>query len=74
MRTGTTRYGDDLLKVPATHRDGRRLSVEFRVALLRDPAGTPIGIAAFLRDATAAWTERQELLRRLAAAESAQRS
>lgn len=69
MRTGTTRYGADLLKVPAMHRDGRRLSVEFRVALLRNEAGRPIGIAAFLRDATAAWTERQQLLQRLAALE-----
>src|SRR6476620_12143606 len=39
MATGYTRYGDKLLSVPATHRDGQRLSIEFSVALLRDDAG-----------------------------------
>lgn len=35
-KTGITRYGGDhLLAVPATHRSGRRLSLEFSVALLR---------------------------------------
>ena len=69
MRSGTTRYGADLLKVPALHRDGRRLSIEFRVALLRGDGGRPIGVAAFLRDVTQAWQERKQLLDRLAACE-----
>src|SRR3954471_15309973 len=29
MATGHTRYGESLLSVPATHRDGHRLSIEF---------------------------------------------
>jgi hypothetical protein len=73
MRSGRTRYGADRLKVPAIHRDGRRLSVEFRVALLRGRVGRLIGIAALLRDATQAWNERQaerrQLLERLDALE-----
>jgi PAS domain S-box-containing protein len=73
MRSGTTRYGADLLKVPALHRDGRRLSIEFRVALLRD-GGRPIGVAAFLRDVTQAWQERKHLLDRLASYERAKPS
>lgn len=73
MRSGTSRYGTDLLKVPALHRDGRRLSVEFRVALLRDGGGRLVGIAAYLRDVTQAWQERQQLLARLAALEGAAR-
>ena len=73
MRSGTTRYGADLLKVPALHRDGRRLSIEFRVALLRD-GGRPIGVAAFLRDVTQAWQERKQLLDRLASYERAKPS
>src|SRR5215471_17544761 len=32
MATGITRYGETLLKVPALHADGRRLSIEFSVA------------------------------------------
>lgn len=65
MLSGVTKYGTDLLKVPALHRDGRPMSVEFRVALLRDDSGATVGIAAFLRDVTAAWKEQQELRRRL---------
>ncbi|CAN5341332.1 PAS domain S-box protein [soil metagenome] len=56
MATGITRYGDTLLSVPATHRDGRRLSVEFSVALLRNAAGVIVGISAIMRDVS----ERRE--------------
>ena len=65
MSSGVTRYGTDLLKVPALHRDGRRLSIEFRVMLLRNHQGALVGIAAFLRDVTVAWEEQQELRKRL---------
>jgi len=61
MASGTTKYGTDLLKVPALHREGHKLSIEFRVALVRDGEGALLGIAAFLRDVTAAWKEQQEL-------------
>jgi PAS domain S-box-containing protein len=50
MATGTTKYGDTLLAVPATHQDGRRLSIEFSVALLRDEAGEIVGISAIMRE------------------------
>jgi PAS domain S-box-containing protein len=69
MASGETRYGSDCLRVPARHRSGRRLSVEFRVLLLRD-RGAVVGIAAFMRDVTAAWEEQQELRKRLAALEA----
>ena len=52
MLTGYTRYGDKLLSVPATHRDGRRLSIEFSVALLRDDADRIVGISAIMREVT----------------------
>src|SRR6478609_5228117 len=52
MATGYTRYGDKLLSVPATHRDGQRLSIEFSVALLRDDAGQIVGISAIMREVT----------------------
>ena len=69
MATGVTKYGDTLLKVPATHRDGRRLSIEFSVALLREADGKIAGIAAIIRDATEHWTADRELRQRLAEAE-----
>jgi PAS domain S-box-containing protein len=56
MLTGYTRYGDKMLSVPATHRDGHRLSIEFSVALLRDDAGQIAGISAIMRDVS----ERRE--------------
>ena len=52
MATGHTRYGDKLLSVPATHRDGQRLSIEFSVALLRDDADQIVGISAIMREIT----------------------
>jgi PAS domain S-box-containing protein len=73
MATGETSYGDTLLRVPATHRDGRRLSIEFSVALLRDADGTVAGIAAIIRDATEHWAAERELRARLAEAERALR-
>ncbi len=69
MATGETKYGDTLLKVPAAHRDGRRLSIEFSVALLRDAQGKVAGIAAVIRDSTESWAADRELRAALAVAE-----
>lgn len=70
MATGVTKYGDaELLKVPATHRDGRRLSIEFSVALLRDDEGKIVGIMAVIRDSTERWHADRELRLRLNEAE-----
>ena len=69
MATGATKYGDTLLSVPAMHRDGRRLSIEFSVALLRDPDGKITGIAAVIRDVTERWNAERALRARLADAE-----
>ena len=55
MQTGKTRYGTDLLRVPAAHKDGRRLSIAFTVTLL------PGAIVAFMRDETARWNEERAL-------------
>jgi len=61
MATGETRYGNDLLRVPALHRDGSRRSIAFTVALLTDPGGAVKGIVAVIRDETARRAEEQEL-------------
>lgn len=70
MATGETKYGDSLLRVPAAHRDGRRLSIEFSVALLRDGDGKVAAIAAVIRDVTERWAADRELRQRLAQAQS----
>jgi PAS domain S-box-containing protein len=66
MRTGQTRYGVEVLRVPAVRKDGRRISIAFTVALLKDAGGQVTGIAAILRDETARWEEEQALRRRVA--------
>jgi PAS domain S-box-containing protein len=65
METGSTQYARTLLAVPALHRDGRRLSIEFHVTLLRSPDGALSGIAAIVRDVTDHWQEDRALRRRL---------
>jgi PAS domain S-box-containing protein len=55
MATGVTRYGQQLLAVPAIRKDGRRISIEFSIVLLRDDDDAPAGAAAVIRDVTARW-------------------
>src|SRR3546814_9616571 len=74
MRTGVTRYGaGDLLSVPATHRDGRRLSIQFSILLLKDGEGRVEGSAAVLRDVTGDFEKRRALEREVAELRRAKR-
>jgi PAS domain S-box-containing protein len=66
METGTTRYGNDLLKVPATHKSGRTLSIAFTVGMLFDQDKQVSGVAAVIRDETQRFQEERELRRKLA--------
>jgi PAS domain S-box-containing protein len=61
METGVTRYGDEVLAVPATHKDGSRRSIEFTVALVRDDGYDLIGIAAVMRDVTARFEKERRV-------------
>ena len=70
MQTGVTRYGRELLAVPALTKDGRRISIEFNVALLRDDNGKVIGVAAMISDVTARWEKEKALRARLAELEA----
>ena len=65
MLTGQTRYGTEVLRVPAVLKSGRSLSIAFTVALLFARAGQIDGIAAIVRDETARWNEERALRRRL---------
>jgi PAS domain S-box-containing protein len=55
MSSGVTRYGRELLAVPAIRKDGRRISIEFSIVLVRDLDGQLTGAAAIIRDVTARW-------------------
>jgi PAS domain S-box-containing protein len=67
MEIGKTRYGaGDLLAVPAATKDGRQISVEFTITLLRSADGQIAGMAAVLRDVTARFEETRRLKRLLA--------
>lgn len=73
MRTGQTRYGDgQILAVPATRKDGTRLSVEFTIVPFADSDGRMTGIAAILRDVTARFEELRTLRKQLAALSASQ--
>jgi PAS domain S-box-containing protein len=68
MKTGVSRYGDgDLLSVPGLAKDGRRISVEFTIVMLRDGADVA-GTVAVMRDVTKRFEEVRELRRKLAEA------
>ena len=71
MGTGRTRYGAEVLRVPAIHKDGRPLSIAFTVALLYSPDGKVQAIAAVIRDETERWKEERALRQRVADLEAA---
>jgi PAS domain S-box-containing protein len=63
MRTGVTRYGEgQLLAVPALHKDGRQLSIEFSIQLLQDGGGRIEWVVALFRDVTERF-QREKALR-----------
>jgi signal transduction histidine kinase len=70
MATGETRYGNDVLRVPAVHKDGRSLSIAFTVALLHSPQDKLTGIVAVIRDDTSRFQEDRALRKRLAELEA----
>jgi PAS domain S-box-containing protein len=59
MATGTTKYGDQLLEVPAVRRDGQPISIAFSVSLFTGPSGAVDGVAAVLRDDTEHFQQRR---------------
>lgn len=71
MATGRTRYGSDVLRVPALHKEGKPLSIAFTVALLHGPDGKVAAIAAVVRDDTARWSEERALRARVRELEAA---
>ncbi|AMP15014.1 PAS domain-containing protein [Collimonas pratensis] len=70
MESGVTRYGNDVLRVPAVHKDGHTLSIAFTVALLLTPAGKVAAIVAVIRDESSRFAEDRALRKRLAELEA----
>ena len=66
LATGQTRYKHDVLRVPATHKDGRALSIAFTVGLLLGAQRTLTGLVAVIRDETKRFAEERDLRKRLA--------
>lgn len=71
MATGETRYGSEVLRVPALHKEGKPLSIAFTVALLHGADGQVTWIAALVRDDTLRWQEERALRSRVRALEAA---
>lgn len=70
MSSGKTKYGKDVLRVPALHQDGHTLSIAVTIALLQSSTGDIEAIVAVVRDETQRWDEVRELRRRLLELES----
>ena len=70
MDTGETRYGNELFKVPALRKNGKRLSIEFSILLVRDSQNEIIGSAAVMRDVTERWKKEKALNEKLKSLEN----
>ncbi len=66
MQTGVTKYGTQVLRVPAVRKDGSRFSIAFTVGLLKDATGSVEGIFAIMRDDTERWETEKELRKMVA--------
>ncbi len=72
MATAVTKYGADVLRVPALHKDGHTLSIAFTVSMLMSDDQKVTGIVAVVRDETARFAEMRDLRKRLVELESRQ--
>jgi len=70
MATGTTKYGHDVLRVPAVDKAGRSMSIAFTVCMLYDAAGQVTACASVIRDETSRFNEDRALRKRLAELET----
>jgi PAS domain S-box-containing protein len=62
VETGRSQHAaDELLSVPALHKSGATLSIQFTVTVLRGDDGEVLGVAAVLRDVTPVYAELRRL-------------
>ena len=65
METGHTKYGHDVLRVPAVGKGGKALSIAFTVAMLNGSDGKPSHVIGVMRDETLRFAEDRALKKRL---------
>lgn len=66
MQTGVTRYGaGQLLAVPALHKEGRQISIEFSIQFLMDVNGQVQWVVAVIRDVTERYARDKAVRARL---------
>ena len=70
MASGVTKYGTDVLRVPAVDKQGRSMSIAFTVAMLHTPDGKVSAIASVIRDETSRFNDDRALRKRLAELEA----
>ena len=70
METGHTKYGHDVLRVPAVDKSGREMSIAFTVAMLFSSDGKPEVVVSVIRDETARFKKDREMRKRLAELEA----
>jgi PAS domain S-box-containing protein len=71
MKSGVTRYGEGrLLAVPALRKDGRQISIEFSIQLVKDAGGRIEWVVAVLRDVTERYLREKALRARVHALEA----
>ena len=62
MKSGAARYGKgQLLAVPALHKDGRQISIEFSIQLLKDADHAVEWVVACIRDVTERYSREKAL-------------
>jgi PAS domain S-box-containing protein len=70
IATGVTKYGNDVLRVPAVDKAGRTLSIAFTVGMLFSAEQKLTAIVAVIRDETRRFNEDRVLRKRLAELEA----
>ena len=70
LETGPTKYGHDVLRVPAVDKSGRDMSIAFTVAMLFSSDGKPEVIVSVIRDETARFKKDRDMRKRLAELEA----
>ena len=62
MRMGVSRYSEgQLLAVPALHKDGRQVSIEFSIQFMKDGNGQIEWVVAIIRDVTERYIREKTL-------------
>jgi PAS domain S-box-containing protein len=60
LASGTTKYAGQVMTTRATHKDGRRLYVEFSFGMLKDESGAVVAVMAVGRDGTERFLAQRE--------------